>query len=594
MTDFKEKYTKYKNKYLTLKEKIVSKISKPQYTNFKDESKNEPDIEFTFEENLMTSNIDPSYNFYLSQHLFSYWISSSHNTYLPYNQNTDKISLCYYRLQYMVYAGGCVEIDTYGIKDNDVIISHMITNRSYIKLEDILDIIMKALITKIKKKIISGPFILNFDNSSPTNSLRTKSEQQIFWNTIFQKLLSGINLENYQKEVAGEIPILYIDENFDLCNIPLNKMSNKILFRWGLNKHCNSEKVGNELCPYDKVTKEFSKKTNQWVHLDKQKLNFFKEFIDTRNISQSMSSPFISELTKINIFSIINSQRNLFRFFPNSLNISSGNYDNMKYFRDGVQITAINLQKIGKSRLLNDAVFTKPTSKFCSPSDVENNNCDNLPLSYRLKPLWLLGLVPYPELYNLKIEIINSSVKDIDYSKFKFIYGLDQKKNASGKIITLTNIDVTVPFFVVEYSDYKNGIEIIWNKSNLSGTLAFNVHKFILEGKITNTFNKVDATNKLDDCQESSLLNYQDTQTFTINFQWTLSTDNENETHKSLIRLYNQSIIKTRSEFQEKSTIDILRDIKQLNNYQIKLFSEIKSKSSSILVPEPEKYDEFN
>ena len=32
---------------------------------------------------------------------------------------------------------------------------------------------------------------------------------------------------------------------------------------------------------------------------------------------------------------------------------------------------------------------------------------NNKPLAYRLKPLWLIGLIPHPGYYNLSIQIIN-------------------------------------------------------------------------------------------------------------------------------------------------------------------------------------------
>jgi hypothetical protein len=64
-----------------------------------------------------TNIISPNEEWYFKQSLFSYWISSSHNTYLPYDQILGRSSICYYRLQLMFYYGGCVEIDTYGVTD---------------------------------------------------------------------------------------------------------------------------------------------------------------------------------------------------------------------------------------------------------------------------------------------------------------------------------------------------------------------------------------------------------------------------------------------------------------------------------------------
>jgi hypothetical protein len=595
---WQKKAAKYKIKYLALKKQLGGL---------------DPDSDLEF----MTSRIDPTKykDFYLSQKLFNYWISSSHNTYLPYDQNTDITSVCYYRLQYMVYAGGCVEIDTYGVKGDDVIISHMFSNKGEpIKLVDILDIVMKALITKINKGIISGPFILNFDNSSPSNSLKTKAEQDTFWKNINNKLLMGNNLDEYikvckEKNVdPGKNPVLFIDEEFDLSNIKIKDMSHKILFRWGLNtkKKCDSVNVGHNLCQYEPIINKFSENQKQWIHIDKGNLGFTQKFVDIRNMSQSKPSPPKSDLTDINIFSIVNTHRNLLRFFPHSSNIFSGNYDNMKYFRDGVQITAINLQKNGSSRLLNDAVFIPPTSKFCSPHDIENNKCasgldQGSALSYRLKPLWLIGLVPYPQLYDLIIKKVDCK----NCSNIEFIYGLNKQKYSGNTVpIRIPNIDVTVPFFIVNDSkknifgfksdEYTNGIDIVWNQSNLSNTMTFNIYQFIVEepGKvIKNEYNKVDAKNELDDCQHARLLNYKDYKTVNIEYTWVPSKSQENTKHLELIQEYNKIIGMTRIN-DGNTTLELLQDINKLNRYHNKLFKAMLPISTKIKNPEPEQPDE--
>ena len=44
--------------------------------------------------------------------------------------------------------------------------------------------------------------------------------------------------------------------------------------------------------------------------------------------------------------------------------------------------------------------------------------------------------------------------------------------------IFIPDIDVTVPFFIIEKSGFQNGVEIVWSQSNPSGELKFNIHKF--------------------------------------------------------------------------------------------------------------------
>ena len=592
---WKKKADKYKIKYLALKKQFGGFVPEPEF---------------------MTSRIDPKSDYYLSQNLFSYWISSSHNTYLPHDQNTDPVNICYYNLQSMVYAGGCVEIDTNGIKDNDVIITHSSDFiQGSIKLGDILDVIMDALNYKIKNKIISGPFILTFDNKC----LNKKSQQNIFWETIDNKLLSGDKVEKYDELMKDKyeskesfIPVQKIDDKFDLLDISIKNMSDKILLRWGLNKinKCETEKVGHELCPPDnkQIIEKFSSNINKWIHLEKSKMEIMENLIDCKdlpegeyctNMSKSSSSPSTSKLTPINLFSIVNTQRFLSRIFPSPLNIFSGNYENMKYFRDGVQITAINLQRIGNERLLNDAVFIPPTSKFCSPQLIIKG-CENINdfQSYRLKPLWLLGLVPYPQLYDLKITVPNSEftitygLNSIEYKSFK---ETNQQTKIDEYIIKIPNIDVTVPFFIVEHSGFKNGIEIVWNQQNLNLTenLSFSVNKFneIITGKFDKTkYNKVNTT---DNCQNDRLLNYLETREYTLKYTWTTSNSNENDNHMKLVEPYNKSIILSRTAFKkptselltdlnklkEYQTSELLTDLNKLKEYQRILFDEIKKKN---------------
>ena len=79
------KYLKYKKKYLNLKN------LKGAYFDFNKEEEKQ-----FLTNNLEISDLNP---YYFQQNLFSYWISSSHNTYLPFGQIFDPSSVCYYKLQ---------------------------------------------------------------------------------------------------------------------------------------------------------------------------------------------------------------------------------------------------------------------------------------------------------------------------------------------------------------------------------------------------------------------------------------------------------------------------------------------------------------
>ncbi len=577
--DYYTLYLKYKNKYLNLKSQIGGF---------------EPETEF------LTNNISQESEFYLNQNLFSYWISSSHNTYLPYGQVFDPSSVCYYRLQSMMYHGGCIEIDTDAItKDNnDVIITHLPTNQKSITLSSILKIVCDAIEDKKKKNIVSGPLILTFDNKK----LKTKEKHMVFWNVI-------------EKELLNKYPDLVykIDENFNPSAIPISQLSNKILMRWGQNTKCDSVspngKVGKELCPPPKsILDKISSVSSSWMHLLKGHGKFGKEIIEDRNQTVSVSVPLVS--TDVNISSldyesrpnqvlISNTQRNLMRIYPHWSSVKSGNYDIMKFYRNGVQIVAINLQTIEEPWFLNSAIFLPSTGVPCTPTEILASNagerCDNgweksinnsKPLAYRLKPLWLLGLIPHPGYYNLDIElvkvekIINGELQDAkkEYTNIEFKYGLTNSKNSVNKLnkaFRLDNIDVSIPFFVVDVwksslgikSEYKSGVEIPWSISKLSDTIQIDLHK--IRKTMVGSYNKVELfdNNADNDCINSHLFNTRKQIRLTIKYTWSKSKE-----VKTLIK-YNETIRQLRNSdnYKGKGTSEFLNNLTLFNEYQDRL-----------------------
>ena len=384
--NYYDSYIKYKNKYSNLENQIGSG--------------------FTAESEFLTNSISPSVSYYLRQNLFNYWISSSHNTYLPYGQIFDPSSVCYYRLQSTMYHGGCFEIDTDSISPDkkDIIITHLPTNSKNIKLSTVLKILLGVMNDKIKKNIKSGPIILTFDNKKLTK----KEEHMIFWNIVNNELLDknpGI--------------VVKIDELFDLSKIPIDDLSNKILLRWGENESCNEStnlnaNVGKDVCPPPKeILNKITSVNKSWMHLKKGHVKFVKHIDNIRNQTVSISTSLVNKVTEPNQFIISNTQRNFLRIYPHWSSVGSGNYDNLKFFRDGVQIVALNLQTIKDPWYLNSAIFLPNTGTPCTPIQTLEGLCsrgwkDSLngyPLAYRLKPIWLLGLIPHPGYYNLEPNI---------------------------------------------------------------------------------------------------------------------------------------------------------------------------------------------
>jgi hypothetical protein len=220
----------------------------------------------------------------------------------------------------------------------------------------------------------------------------------------------------------------------------------------------------------------------------------------------------------------------------------------MKYFRDGIQMTALNIQKIDNPWYLNSAIFLLKNIKSTNPKEE--------PLAYRLKPLWLLGLIPHPGYYNLKITC---------KKKINLLYGLTNI-NVNGTEINFVNIDITIPFFVIECEGYKFGVEIPWNFSKLKDKLTVNLYK--IEKSIINNFNevKMNKTNHDLDCRESSLLNSKSSLIITIDYEWTKLEDN---IIKSL-KVYNEKINKLRTNYKYKDNLtkDFLNDLTLFNSYQ--------------------------
>ena len=233
--------------------------------------------------------------------------------------------------------------------------------------------------------------------------------------------------------------------------------------------------------------------------------------------------------------------------YPHFSSTLSGNYSNMKYFRDGIQITALNIQKIDNPWYLNNAIFLL--------KNIKSTNPEERPLAYRLKPLWLLGLIPHPGYYNLNINCIK---------KINLLYGLTNK-NVNGTEINFVNIDISIPFFVIECEGYKFGIEIPWNFSKLKDKLTVNLYKI---EKSFNNFNevKIDKKNHDLDCRESSLLNSKSSLPITIDYEWTKSEDN---IIKSL-EVYNQKIeeLRTSNKYKANVTEDFLNNLCLFNVYQ--------------------------
>ena len=595
--DYYQKYLKYKLKYIDLKNSlggaILNENDKIYYTN----------------------NLSVTDSFYLNQNIYSYYINSSHNTYLPFDQVKGTTSVCYYKLQSFTYFGGCFEIDTIRSEKDDIIITHLPTNKKTLKLSSILKVIVEALKIKKERGIKSGPVILTFDNKG----LKTKEDYTIFWNV----LKKGVPADMLQD----------IDNKYDLRTIPIEKMSNKILLRWGENNKCTEKecKSKNILSPdIIGVKFDYIKTKDHWIHILKSSINFKKEVSSESNYSVSTNTPKKDISYPINLNLVINTQRNILRMYPHWSNILSGNYNNMIYFRDGGQIIALNLQSSSDSVLYNNAVFLKAETEFCTPNEIRkastgrcNKGISNgEPIAYRLKPIWLLGLLPYPELYDLEIKIKGTTSDDKDvtsgkYNEYKIKYGLNSEK-VTGKIsnsLIIKNINVTVPFFILSIeksvlkvkSSYKNGCEFEWNYLDVNKPKTKKITLYKQEKTLFQYNDLSKDINDKDrdlDCDNSKLLQIKNKANIDVEYTWKPSQkkgsggkkenkdskkdskDSKKESKDSKkekvdsdnIQIYNKIISELRNsgEFKGKEIKDYLADLNLLIKYQDELNKKCK------------------
>lgn len=615
-----------------------------------------------------TNHLLESHKNYFDQNIYNYWISSSHNTYLPYGQVMDPSNSCYYKLILNLYFGGCVEIDTDSVSPDkqDILITHLPTNSKKIKLSEVLEIVVDAIKNKMAKGIVSGPIIITFDNKK----LIKKEEHEIFWKVLERHLL---NAQNYTMVAA-------IDDKFDLTQLKISELSNKILLRWGENKNnCNvikgaegmeidikpTDKVGKDLCrpppnflssnpdfnyiktsnrwlhlkkgPHelvDQITKTTIKVSNQTVSASYDPLISAKDMLSLNTVKTVMSQKKIEITPPPNVNQIVNLQRNLMRVYPHMSYTMSQNYDNMIFFRNGVQITALNLQYLSNPWFLNSAVFMPAYGVACSPFKTKaaqnaNEKCftgwDSLflpnqfkiarddPLAYRLKPLWLLGLLPYPKLYTLKLWIKelhkvdetkgNSRTNDVDeYPIFNVVYGLNNNgasTNTKQQVVTINNVDPTVPFFVLEVvksgslgmfsntfskvnigSKYKGGAEIPWGINKLNGDILITMHK--IRRTISGNYNKVDLE---DNCENSNIFNSRKQIEAKVGFEW-IATSEIPE-----VKMYNLTINNLRRDlaYKDKKVEDFLSNLTLLTKYQTDLMNKISELRITEKQPSKEK-----
>jgi hypothetical protein len=421
---FYKKYKKYKNKYFELKNKLGGYNSLDTLDTLK-----------------------------------NYYIVSSHNSYLSGNQITGKADMKCITNFIELYKGGCIELDLFGIKENDIIVRHMPIVGSQILLSDIFKNI-KDIISNNK---MTGPIILYFDNK-----IIDINNQQIFWYLLFSILsdylypITNINiLDTPLNNVIGKILIMWDEYHNDHDNksllirklIPPNK--NDILNLYNLNNLNNLDKIYiNEILDKNNIKTFFN--NNKWTHFNKS------------NIKSKSINPYFTLYINNNKFfnkfikNISYTQNNILRIHHKAHYINSTNFPLIPCLLNGAQMIALNTQSLDIQTLLMRKIF--------------NNT------SVRLKPLSLLSnkYFDYHNLLNdfkqftFNILNINDILNNQNNQIKKILLTCDGENFSKSKnnIITIKNVHIDFLYFYIEIKlknnkKYMGVFEINKNLDNL-------------------------------------------------------------------------------------------------------------------------------
>lgn len=327
-----------------------------------------------------------------------YWIQSSHNTYLPGSQALDITSTCYFNLQLNVYGGGCMEIDLIKRTDdndkNDFKVSHDLPNVNVSQGHERLSIVFQAVKESIERGKLGhlGPIILTIDNKNK----KLQSTDYDLFNTILEAQLGQY---------------LYIDST-SIYDVPLSQLKGKVILRW-----C----VKGSFQPKSKEGKCVTDETKMPIKMHMTGLDIERHIFIEKDDIVTHKSRSIEPSDKVlkgqrPLIVLMNTLRNTIRVFPHFLvdgKWTSRNYDNWSYLAAGMQLVAINAQMLDKAWFVNRALF-QPNGK---------------PVSYRMKPLWLLGLAEHPPLYTVAVKLTEDT--DISLSMVA----------ADGKKVTITRLE---------------------------------------------------------------------------------------------------------------------------------------------------------
>jgi hypothetical protein len=438
--DYTNKYLKYKNKYLALQSK-ARYLKLFDSEGFVNKSHTSNKNKFLNLRNILNKNQTGkgSPSNYDEITLPSFYMASSHNTYLESGQLIGTSSIQCYINFINQFKGGCVELDAQNPKDNDIIVGHG-TATGELKLSLILQALRDYVLQNFDKML--GPIIISFDNKK----LDTSAERAIAWDVILNNL----------KNTNGKLPVkntfldtLIYNFNKPMKDVKLGEVKGLFLIKWG---ECFDEKS----CEKNKGIEKPSKCPNltqcpnllHWTHLRKASTKkSIDKYNDTDNATNSISEPFEYPVDSTNTKrkDIIKSlQSNFLRIYPSPTNINSANYNILGSFLYGAQMVALNVQRVDEYTLLMKEIF--------------KGGC------MRLKPQYMLAdTIVLEPLTNLSITISSNS----KYTDVSVLHPSGKWYEVKNNVFVLNAIDINLPIVVVKvYVDkilYWNACELYLN-----------------------------------------------------------------------------------------------------------------------------------
>jgi len=298
--------------------------------------------------------------------LCHFFIASSHNTYISGNQLTGGVDEKCYTNFIEMYGGGCVEFDPVKVENDDVLISHTGTLVEKLSLRSTLKAIYNSMDKMNKNGTMKGPVILSFDNKDIKGQL-----QQTLWKII----------NNTIKDL-----IYPIKDDFNLATLKLGDCKGKILIKWKMcKKNFDSCKT---LIKPRRDSMEFGT-DNIWSHLN-----------EDNNESHVAKYDYPTKITDETIKKI-NETKNKFvtkfsRSYPTGLAVLSKNYSIIPELLHGVQLAALNFQKLDRHTHVQRTFF--------------RDGC------MRLKPDWMRDTsknTTINDFINLTLNISGNNIKRI-------------------------------------------------------------------------------------------------------------------------------------------------------------------------------------